>query len=71
MSQPSILLSGFADEAANQKTLDQQFYAFAALGIDEVGVEFFDFVCGDSDVESGFTGQVGAVDDYGDVVDGG
>jgi len=33
MSQPSILLSGFADEAANQKTLDQQFSAFAALGI--------------------------------------
>jgi len=42
MSQPSILLSGFADEAANQKTLDQQFSAFAALGMRYFSIRFVD-----------------------------
>ena len=39
---PSILLSGFADEAANDKTLDQQFSAFAALGMRFFSIRFVD-----------------------------
>ena len=39
---PSILLSGFADEAANHKTLDQQFSAFAALGMRYFSIRFVD-----------------------------
>ena len=39
---PSILLSGFADEAANEKTLDQQFSAFAALGMRYFSIRFVD-----------------------------
>ena len=39
---PSILLSGFADEAANSKTLDQQFSAFAALGMRYFSIRFVD-----------------------------
>ena len=42
MNQPSVLLSGFADEAANQKTLDQQFSAFAALGMRYFSIRFVD-----------------------------
>jgi len=42
MSQPFILLSGFADEAANQKTLDQQFSALAALGMRYFSIRFVD-----------------------------
>lgn len=42
MSQPSVLLSGFADEAANQKTLDQQFSALAALGMRYFSIRFVD-----------------------------
>lgn len=42
MSKPSILLSGFADEAANQKKLDQQFSAFAALGMRYFSIRFVD-----------------------------
>ena len=37
-----ILLSGFADEAANQKTIDQQFSAFAALGLRYFSIRFID-----------------------------
>ena len=42
MSQPSVLLSGFADEAANQKTLDQQFSVLAALGMRYFSIRFID-----------------------------
>lgn len=42
MSQPSVLLSGFADECANQKTLDQQFSAFAAMGLRYFSIRFLD-----------------------------
>lgn len=42
MNQPSILLSGFADEAANQKTLDQQFSSLAALGMRYFSIRFID-----------------------------
>ncbi|MBT5884622.1 MAG: sugar phosphate isomerase/epimerase, partial [Planctomycetaceae bacterium] len=39
---PSVILSGFADEAANQKTVDQQFSAFAALGLQYYTIRFID-----------------------------
>jgi sugar phosphate isomerase/epimerase len=41
-SMPPILLSGFADEAANQKTVEQQFCAFAALGMKYYTLRFID-----------------------------
>ena len=41
-SMPPILLSGFADEAANQKTAEQQFCAFAALGLKYYTLRFID-----------------------------
>ncbi|HEX4131322.1 MAG TPA: TIM barrel protein [Pirellulales bacterium] len=39
---PSVILSGFADEAANQKTAVQQFSAFAALGLQYYSVRWID-----------------------------
>lgn len=39
---PGVLLSGFADEAANEKTAVQQFTAFAALGLRHYTVRFVD-----------------------------
>lgn len=41
---PSVILTGFADEAANDKTIDQQFSAFAALGLQYYTIRFID--CG-------------------------
>jgi sugar phosphate isomerase/epimerase len=40
--QPTVILSGFADEAANQKTAHQQFAAFAALGLQYYSLRFID-----------------------------
>ncbi|MHB8972584.1 MAG: TIM barrel protein [Pirellulaceae bacterium] len=40
--KPRVILSGFADEAANQKTAEQQFSAFAALGLQYFTVRFVD-----------------------------
>ncbi len=39
---PRVILSGFADEAANQKTAVQQFAAFAALGLRYYSIRFID-----------------------------
>ena len=39
---PRVILSGFADEAANQKTAVQQFAAFAALGLHYYSIRFID-----------------------------
>ncbi|MGE0758943.1 MAG: sugar phosphate isomerase/epimerase family protein [Pirellulaceae bacterium] len=39
---PSVILSGFADEAANQKTAVQQFAAFAAMGLQYYTIRFID-----------------------------
>lgn len=39
---PRVILSGFADEAANQKTAEQQFCAFAALGLQYYSIRFID-----------------------------
>ena len=41
-STKPVLLSGFADEAANQKTAEQQFCAFAALGLRYYTLRFID-----------------------------
>src|SRR5262249_8765516 len=40
--QPSVILSGFGDEAANQKTAVQQFAAFAAMGLQYYSLRFVD-----------------------------
>jgi sugar phosphate isomerase/epimerase len=40
--RPSVILSGFSDEAANQKTAVQQFAAFAALGLQYYCIRFID-----------------------------
>ncbi|MFT7643860.1 MAG: sugar phosphate isomerase/epimerase [Pirellulaceae bacterium] len=42
MTRPSVILTGFADEAANQKTAVQQFSAFAALGLQYYTIRFID-----------------------------
>ncbi|MBX7168510.1 MAG: sugar phosphate isomerase/epimerase [Pirellulales bacterium] len=42
IERPSVILSGFADEAANQKTAVQQFAAFAALGLQYYSLRFID-----------------------------
>ncbi|MCA9154760.1 MAG: sugar phosphate isomerase/epimerase, partial [Planctomycetales bacterium] len=39
---PSVILSGFADESANQKTAEQQFAAFAAVGLQYYSIRFID-----------------------------
>ena len=39
---PRVILSGFADEAANHKTAVEQFAAFAALGLQYYSVRFID-----------------------------
>lgn len=39
---PSVILSAFADEAANQKTAEQQFAALAALGLQFYSIRFID-----------------------------
>lgn len=39
---PRVILSGFADEAAIQKTAEQQFAAFAALGLQYYSLRFID-----------------------------
>jgi len=40
--KPSVILTGFADEAANQKTVQQQFSAFAAMGLQYYSIRFID-----------------------------
>jgi sugar phosphate isomerase/epimerase len=40
--QPRVILSGFADEAANNKTAVEQFAAFAALGLQYYSIRFID-----------------------------
>ena len=39
---PTVILSAFADEAANQKTAVQQFSALAALGLQYYSIRFID-----------------------------
>ncbi|MGO9109748.1 MAG: TIM barrel protein, partial [Thermoguttaceae bacterium] len=39
---PRVILSGFADESANNKTAAEQFVAFAALGLQYYSIRFID-----------------------------
>jgi sugar phosphate isomerase/epimerase len=41
-AQPQVVLSGFADESANQKTAVEQFAAFAAIGLQYYSLRFVD-----------------------------
>jgi sugar phosphate isomerase/epimerase len=40
--RPAVILSGFADESANERTAEQQFCAFAALGLQYYTIRFID-----------------------------
>ncbi|MEM6330362.1 MAG: TIM barrel protein [Planctomycetota bacterium] len=48
---PQVILSGFADEAANRKTAVEQFAALAALGLEYYSLRFID-VTGDGVVKN-------------------
>ncbi len=66
---PSVILSGFADEAANQKTAEQQFAAFAALGLQYYSLRFIDVGAGIKNVMKLTLGEIQKVrhlqDEYG------
>jgi len=65
----SVILSGFADEAANQKTAVQQFAAFAALGLQYYSIRFIDAGSGIKNVMQLTRGEIQKVrhlqDEYG------
>ena len=42
IEKPKVILSGFADEAANHKTAVEQFAAFAAVGLQYYSIRFID-----------------------------
>ncbi len=42
MAKPQVILSGFADEAANQKQATQQYAALAAVGLEYYSIRFID-----------------------------
>jgi len=67
--QPHVILSGFADEAANQKTAVQQFAAFAALGLQYYSIRFVDTGAGVKNVMKLTRSEIQAVrnlqDEYG------
>jgi sugar phosphate isomerase/epimerase len=67
--QPTVILSGFADEAANQKTAEQQFAAFAALGLQFYTIRFIDAGGGVKNVMELNKGEISKVrhleDEYG------
>ncbi len=67
--QPQIILSGFADEAANQRTATQQFAAFAALGLQYYTLRFIDAGDGIKNVMKLTTGEITKIrhleDEYG------
>ncbi|NQT36130.1 MAG: sugar phosphate isomerase/epimerase [Planctomycetes bacterium] len=66
---PRVILSGFADEAANQKTAVQQFAAFAALGLQYYSIRFVDIGSGIKNVMQLTTSEIQKVrhlqDEYG------
>ena len=51
-----VILSGFADEAANQKTATQQFAAFAALGLQYYSIRFIDVDSGIKNADEAYQG---------------
>ncbi len=66
---PRVILSGFADEAANQKTAVQQFAAFAALGLQYYSLRFIDVGDGIKNVMALTVGEIQKIrhlqDEYG------
>jgi sugar phosphate isomerase/epimerase len=66
---PQVILSGFADEAANQKTAVQQFAAFAAIGLQYYSLRFIDTGRGVKNVMKLSTGEIQKIrhleDEYG------
>ena len=66
---PEVVLTGFADEAAIGKTADQQFAAFAALGLQYYSIRFIDLGNGIKNVmkltKSEFSRLRHLQDDYG------
>ena len=68
MSHP-LLLTGFSDEAAIEKTVDQQFAAFSALGLRYLSLRFIDVGGGVKNVMQLDEQEIGRVkqklDDYG------
>jgi sugar phosphate isomerase/epimerase len=66
---PRVILSGFADEAANQKTAEQQFSAFAALGLQYYSLRFIDVGDGIKNVMKLTMGEIRKIrhlqDEYG------
>lgn len=67
--QPSVILTGFADEAANQKTAEQQFAAFAAIGLQYYSIRFIDVGNGIKNVMKLTKGEIQKIrhleDEYG------
>jgi sugar phosphate isomerase/epimerase len=64
-----VILSGFADEAANQKTAVQQFAAFAAIGLQFYSIRFIDVGAGIKNVMQLTRQEIGKIrhlqDEYG------
>lgn len=67
--QPSVIISGFGDEAANQKTAEQQFAALAAMGLQYYSLRFIDAGNGIKNVMQLTTAEITKVrhleDEYG------
>ncbi len=68
-ANPRVILSGFADEAANQKTAVQQFAAFSAIGLQYYSIRFIDVGGGIKNVMKLTKSEIGKVrhlqDEYG------
>ncbi len=68
-ANPQVVLSGFGDEAANQKTAVQQFAAFAALGLQYYSLRFIDVGRGIKNVMKLSTAEISKIrhleDEYG------
>ena len=66
---PTVILSGFADEAAQHKLAEPQFAAFAALGLQYYSLRFIDVGQGIKNVMQLTTPEIQKVrhleDDYG------
>ena len=59
--QPRVILSALADEAALQKTAEQQFAALAALGLQYYTVRFIDAGQGVKNVMQLTTAEIAAI----------
>ncbi|QEG25033.1 sugar phosphate isomerase/epimerase family protein [Mariniblastus fucicola] len=69
MTQPQIVLSGFGDESANDRTMDQQFSAMSAIGLRYMSIRFIDAGNGIKNVMSLDDAEIATVkqklDEYG------